>query len=74
MVGNDQFIELEIEFFGRSNSLLLWLYCGKRRTGYDRKLARRFNFVPLWGMKVFIFYAPWRADCPICGIKAEQIS
>ena len=33
--------------------------------------ARRFEFVPLWGMKVFFVYAPRRVDCPQCGIKVE---
>lgn len=34
---------------------------------------RRFEFVPLWGLKVFLVNAPRRVDCPDCGIKVERI-
>jgi hypothetical protein len=34
---------------------------------------RRFEFVPLWGMKVFFLYAPRRVSCPICGVHVEAM-
>lgn len=34
---------------------------------------RRFECVPLWGLKVFLVYAPRRVDCPDGGIKVERI-
>ena len=47
--------------------------CGRQRAGYDRWSPRRFEFVPLWGIKVFLVYAPRRVDCPACGVKVERL-
>jgi transposase len=47
--------------------------CGRRGPGYDRLPQRRFEFVPLWGMKVFFLYAPRRVDCPTCGVHVEAM-
>lgn len=47
--------------------------CGKRRSGYDSLPARRFEYVPLWGMAVFFVYAMRRVDCPRCGVKVESV-
>jgi transposase len=47
--------------------------CGKKRPGYDTLDARRFAFVPLWGMPVFLIYAMRRVDCPGCGVVAEMV-
>src|SRR5687768_18370456 len=41
--------------------------CGQSGPGYDRLPARRFEFVPFWGMKVFLVYAPRRVECTRCG-------
>lgn len=35
--------------------------------------ARRFEFVPLWGMKVFLVYAPRRVECTRCGVRVEEM-
>ena len=43
------------------------------RPGYDRLPARRFEFVPLWGIAVFFVYAMRRVDCPGCGVKVEKV-
>ena len=47
--------------------------CGRRRSGYDTLPARRFEYVPLWGMAVFFVYAMRRVDCPRCGVKVESV-
>lgn len=47
--------------------------CGRRRSGYDRQPLRRFEFVPLWGLRVVFDYAPRRVDCPGCGVRVEQL-
>jgi len=62
---------LEVELHPRSNSRGVCPGCSLDRPGYDRLPARRFEFVPLWGMKVFFVYAPRRVDCPQCGVKVE---
>lgn len=47
--------------------------CGKRGPTYDTQPARRFAFVPLWGMAVWLVYAPRRVGCRRCGVKVEWL-
>ena len=69
--GNDPVIEILVE--PRSNSRPLCGQCFRRCPGYDRLPSRRFSFVPLWGIPVFLVYAPRRVDCPRCRIKVEAM-
>lgn len=64
---------LEVELRARANSRPLCSGCGRASPGYDRLPARRFEFVPLWGLKVFFRYAPRRVDCPGCGVRVEHL-
>ena len=48
----------------RSNSRAVCSGCGNPRPGYDTLPIRRFEFIPMWGIKVFFLYAPRRVDCP----------
>ncbi|MCP4992621.1 MAG: ISL3 family transposase [Gammaproteobacteria bacterium] len=64
---------LEIEIRPRSNSRPLCSSCGQKRPGYDRTPERLFEFVPMWGYKVFFRYAPRRVECPDCGIRVERM-
>ena len=41
--------------------------CGRRGPTYDTQPARRFGFVPLWGITTALVYAPRRIECPTCG-------
>lgn len=47
--------------------------CGKRSRTYDTMKARRFQFVPLWGIVVFFVYAMRRIDCRTCGVTVEMV-
>lgn len=47
--------------------------CGRRGRTYDTRPARRFGFVPLWGLAVALVYAPRRIDCRGCGVKVEWL-
>jgi len=47
--------------------------CGQSGAGYDRLPARRFEFVPFWGMKVFLVYAQRRVECTRCGVRVEEM-
>lgn len=71
--GSETQPELEVEMAERANGRALCSACSCPRPGYDRLPARRFEFVPLWGIKVFLVYAPRRVDCPECGVRVEQM-
>ena len=71
--GSDDAPELEVDVLERSNGRALCSGCGYPRPGYDRLPTRRFEFVPLWGIKVFLIYAPRRVDCPACGVRVEAM-
>lgn len=65
---------IEVDIEPRSNSRAICSGCGQAGPGYDREQsARRFQFVPLWGMAVFFLYAMRRVDCRQCGVKVERV-
>jgi transposase len=66
-------LALDVAIEARANGKPICSGCGQRRPGYDQLPARRFEFVPLWGIAVFFVYALRRVDCPCCGVKAEQV-
>jgi transposase len=35
--------------------------------------VRRFRFVPLWGIAVYLLYPLRRVDCATCGVKVERV-
>ena len=45
--------------------------CGRKGPGYDVQPARTFQYLPLFGFKVFFLYAPRRVNCPLHGIHVE---
>ena len=47
--------------------------CDKVCPGYDKLPEREFQYVPLWGIAVFLVYALRRVNCPTCGVKVERI-
>ena len=47
--------------------------CGRRGSTYDTLPARRFDFVPIWGIAVLLVYAMRRIDCRACGVKVERV-
>jgi transposase len=47
-------LEIEIEVSPRRNTRAICSGCGRKRSGYDTLPARRFEFVPLWGIAVFL--------------------
>lgn len=64
-------IEGRIE--SRSNSRALCCRCGRPGATYDHQPERRFDFVPLWGLLVYLLYTPRRVDCRRCGIHVEAM-
>lgn len=65
--------ELEIEMIPRTNSQPICSVCGCKASGYDRLPVRRFEFIPMWGIKVFLRYSPRRVNCPRCGKRVEKM-
>lgn len=66
-------LALDVTVAPRANGKPVCSGCGKRRPGYDHLPARRFQFVPLWGIAVFPVYALRRVECPGCGVTAERV-
>ena len=64
---------LEVDVHERRNSWALFSVCKRPASSYDRQPQRRFEFVPLWGIKVFLLYAPRRINCQSCGVKVEHM-
>lgn len=64
---------LEIELRPRKNRRARCSVCQKPAPGYDTLSARRFEFVPLWGLLVFFIYALRRVKCPRCGVRVEVV-
>ncbi len=62
---------LDVELRPRRNSQPVCSGCGHSRPGYDRLRVRRFEFVPLWNIKMFLVYVPRRVDCAGCGVRVE---
>jgi transposase len=73
MVEKESTPSIEITMRARRNGLPTCSGCGKRCNGYDTLPSRRFDFVPLWNMAVFIIYAMRRVNCSACGVKVERV-
>jgi transposase len=64
---------LEILVRARKRSRPVCSGCGVRGGQYDTLPARRFQYVPLWGLAVWLVYAPRRVACDRCGVKVERL-
>lgn len=64
---------IEVEIRERANGRPVCSGCGRSGPGYDRLPTRRYEYVPLWAISVFLLYAPRRVDCPDCGVKVERV-
>jgi transposase len=65
---------IEIKLRARANSKGMCSHCQKPAPGYDRLPERKFEFVPLWGIKTFLLYAPRRVKCHEHGVCVEHLS
>lgn len=65
---------IEVHIRARKGSRPRCSGCGKRRAGYDSPgPPRRWQYVPLWGLMVFLVYTMRRVDCPRCGVVVERV-
>jgi len=66
--------DLIIEVRARKNSKPVCSSCKKRGSTYDHSpVSRKYEFVPLWGMRVFLSYRMRRVNCKKCGVKTEEV-
>jgi transposase len=70
-VGHDENLEVDIE--PRKNAHAVCSCCHQHASLYDRLTVRRFEFVPMWGYRVFFVYHMRRVNCKTCGIKVEEV-
>lgn len=65
-------LEARVERIGKRK-----LKCGQcgRRVGGTRgqSAERRWQDLKVLGIPLVIVYAPWRVDCPVCGVKRERV-
>lgn len=64
---------LVVQMVPRKNSKIFCSGCGKPGPAYDRLEERRFEFVPLWGILVFLAYRMRRVNCKRCGVTVEMV-
>jgi transposase len=64
---------LLVEVLPRRNGKPLCSRCERASPGYDTLAARRFEFVPVWGIAVFFLYSMRRVNCALCGIVVEKV-
>ena len=64
---------VEVQLRARANSRPRCSGCERPGPGYDTLARRRFEFVPLWGIKVFFLYAPRRVNFTCCGARVEAL-
>lgn len=57
----------------RKGSKAVCSVCHRRRPGYDTLPERAFEFVPLWGLVVFLLYSMRRVNCKTCGVVVEEV-
>ena len=64
---------LEVLVLPRRNGKAICSCCGIPAALYDKQEVRRFEFVPLWGYRVFFVYQMRRVYCQRCGVKIEAV-
>jgi len=47
--------------------------CGKKGPTYDTGEPRHFQYLPMWGILVFLVYCMRRINCKRCGVTTEMI-
>ena len=64
---------LQVSVHPRRNSWAECSMCRRDCSGYDTQPERHYEFVPMWGIKVYLAYSPRRVSCPDCGERVEYV-
>ena len=59
----------------RRNGKVICSCCMREAPQYDyvQEQPRLFQFIPVWGLQVYLSYGMRRVDCPRCGVKVESV-
>ena len=67
-------LRLEVEIYPHLRNRPRGSGCGRRGPQYDTLPTRWFEFVPLWGLRVFFLYRMRRVACAPCGgVRVERV-
>ena len=67
-------LRLEVEIYPHRRNQPRCSGCGRRGPQYDTLSPRWFEFVPLWGLRVFFLYRMRRVACARCGgVRVERV-
>jgi transposase len=69
----DDGLALVVQMEPRKNGRVYCSSCARPGPAYDRLEARRFEFVPVWGILVFLAYRMRRVNCRRCGVTVEMV-
>jgi transposase len=72
------------ELVGGREAIIIWVaarrnsrpscsICDKKRPIYDLLYPRNYEYIPLWGFKVFFRYTARRVKCPKDGVRVERV-
>jgi transposase len=64
---------IEIGVRPRVGSAAVCSGCHQPAPGYDHLPERRFEFIPFWGILVFLRYRMRRVNCRDCGVVVEEV-
>ena len=64
---------IEIDVRPRVGSAAVCSGCHQPAPGYDHLPERRFEFIPFWGILVFLLYRMRRVNCRGCGVVVEEV-
>ena len=73
LVDSAGWLSVEIDIRARKGSQGRCSGCDRPGPTYDTLALRRFEFVPLWAIAVFLLYALRRVRCDRCGVKVEKV-
>ena len=63
---------IEVEVRPRQGAAAVCSGCHKPAPGYDHLAKRRFEFIPFWGILIFLLYQMRRVNCRNCGMVVVE--
>jgi transposase len=73
LLDDGAFVHIDTTIAHRANSKARCSKCMRELPSYDHLPMRRFEFVPLWAIPVFLLCSPRRVECPQHWFVVEQM-